>query len=486
MAQTSWPFENIDTSETQFSMWASNIGQGVIADKGFELEPFADSTGMNVKIKSGQALVRGHYYDSTDQETLTIATADLSNPRIDVVVLRLDPTANSIVLAVVAGTPASSPTVPALTQTVGGVYEFPLAEVRVNAAVATIAPANVTDVRYLFTPWTGAPRVPESQGNAIINGAFEINQRGFTSTTDNSVYTYDRWFIPNLGGTTYTAETFSPGAAPFAGYEGTNFMRIVTSGQTDAGSVSQLSQRVESGRTFANQTVTVSFFAKAATGTPKIAVEISQSFGTGGSPSAGVNNLAGLVTLSTSWQRHSVTVQLPSIAGKTFGTSMTDNLRLNLWVSAGSDFNARTGSLGIQSNTFDIWGVQLEAGTVATPFRRNANSLQGELAACQRYYLQVATGNNLPLGIAANTSTTLGYVVITHPVEMRATPTLVQTTGSNYYTLNATAYTQFTGIDGVTTRMTELYATGSGLTLGRAGIGRTTNALASIALSSEL
>jgi hypothetical protein len=164
MAQTSWPFENIDTSETQFSLWASNIGQGVIADKGFELEPFADSSGMNVKIKTGQALVRGHYYDSTAQETLTIANADLSNPRIDVVVLRLDPSENSIVLAVVTGTPGSSPSAPALTQTVGAIYELPLAEVLVDAAAATIAPAKVTDLRSLFTPWTGVPR---NQGETI-------------------------------------------------------------------------------------------------------------------------------------------------------------------------------------------------------------------------------------------------------------------------------------------------------------------------------
>jgi len=164
MAQTSWPFENIDTSETQFSLWASNIGQGVIADKGFELEPFADSSGMNVKVKSGQALVRGHYYDSTAEETLTIATADLSNPRIDLVVLRLDPTANSIILAVITGTPASSPTVPSLTQTVGAIYEFPLAQVRVDAATAIITPDKVTDLRSLFTPWTGVPR---DQGETI-------------------------------------------------------------------------------------------------------------------------------------------------------------------------------------------------------------------------------------------------------------------------------------------------------------------------------
>jgi hypothetical protein len=162
MAQTSWPFENIDTSETQFSQWARNIGEGVIVGKGLELEPFADSTGLNVKVKSGQALVRGHYYNSTAQETITVPAANATNPRIDLIVARLDPTANSIVLALVQGTPASTPTVPAATQTESGVYELPLAEVLVSAAAVTINPGDVTDVRSLFTPWTG-----QAQGEAI-------------------------------------------------------------------------------------------------------------------------------------------------------------------------------------------------------------------------------------------------------------------------------------------------------------------------------
>jgi hypothetical protein len=169
MAQTSWPFESIDTSETQFSMWASNIGQGVINDKGFELEPFADSSGMNVKVKTGQALVRGHYYDSTAQETLTIATADPTNPRIDRVVLRLDPSVNSVVLAVITGTPAGSPSAPALTQTVGAIYELPLALVAVAAAAATIGPGAVTDQRVIFSPWTGS--ITESQISGTIAGS---------------------------------------------------------------------------------------------------------------------------------------------------------------------------------------------------------------------------------------------------------------------------------------------------------------------------
>lgn len=164
MAQTSWPFENIDTSETQFSQWARNIGEGVINNAGLELETFADGSGMNVKVKTGQALIRGHYYDNTAQETLTIAAADVTNPRIDRVVLRLDPTANSVVLAVITGTPAASPSAPALTQTDGGIYELPLAQVAVAAAAVVISAGNVTDQRTIFNRWTGSVTSAEISG----------------------------------------------------------------------------------------------------------------------------------------------------------------------------------------------------------------------------------------------------------------------------------------------------------------------------------
>jgi hypothetical protein len=155
MAQTSWPFENIDTSETQFSLWARNLGQGVIEDKLFELEPFADGSGMTVKVKSGQALVRGHFYDSTVQETLNIAAADASLPRKDAVTLRLDPTVNSILLHVITGTPNASPSLPALTQTEGAIYDLLIAEINVPAAAVVISSGNVVDSRTLFSPWTG-------------------------------------------------------------------------------------------------------------------------------------------------------------------------------------------------------------------------------------------------------------------------------------------------------------------------------------------
>lgn len=145
MAQSSFPFENVDTTETQFSQMFRTLNAGVNGTPaGTELKVSA-GTGLQVSVALGQAMVRGHYYISTATELLTIGTANPSNPRIDTVVLRLDPVANSIVLAVVAGTAAASPVAPTLTQTDAGVFEFPLANVAVAAGAGTVG--AITDRR---------------------------------------------------------------------------------------------------------------------------------------------------------------------------------------------------------------------------------------------------------------------------------------------------------------------------------------------------
>lgn len=264
--------------------------------------------------------------------------------------------------------------------------------------------------------------------NAIINGDYRINQRLFSSTTTSATYGFDRWttFIAGDGTCTYSAQTFTAGTAPVVGYEAINFARLLTASQTTSAVASRLEQSIEDVRTFANQTITISFWAKAASGTPKIAVEMTQGFGSGGSTS--VNTYAGQVTLSTSWARYSVTVAIPSISGKTIGTGSA--LITRLYVSAGSDFNARTGSLGIQNNTFDIWGVQVESGSTATPFQTATGSLEGELAACQRYYEKsydqaTALGTSTNTGASAGTRASGGWATpIRFAVTKRSTPTV--------------------------------------------------------------
>lgn len=262
--------------------------------------------------------------------------------------------------------------------------------------------------------------------NKIINGDFFVNQRSFTSTTTSGVYTFDRWLTSLSDGTvTVSSQAFTPGAAPVAGYESTNFIRLVTSGQTLSSARSVIQQRIEDVRTFANQTATISFWAKAATGTPSVAATFQQVFGSGGSTTVNVTGQKAAIT--TSWARYSLTFSVPSISGKTIGSS--SYLQMRLFTSGGADEATQNASIGIQNATIDIWGVQVEAGSKATPFQTaSGGSIQGELAMCQRYFqvLGGASGSGMTFGGVATGSAQTFYTPIPFPVTMRATPTVTK------------------------------------------------------------
>ncbi|WP_141434379.1 hypothetical protein [Bacillus sp. 03113] len=148
MSQSYYPLETSPIlTELQWSKIAKHWhGTGVLFGVMNNLEVYADSTGMQVKSKSGAAWIEGHYYESDTLEILPIGAADSVNPRIDRVVVRLDWTANTILLAVLQGTPAVSPSAPSLTQN-SARWEIPLVQVRVDASVSTIAANKVTDER---------------------------------------------------------------------------------------------------------------------------------------------------------------------------------------------------------------------------------------------------------------------------------------------------------------------------------------------------
>jgi hypothetical protein len=268
--------------------------------------------------------------------------------------------------------------------------------------------------------------------NKIINGDFYVNQRNFSSTSTDG-FLFDRHQLVTSTGGSASAQTFTAGTAPVSGYNGKGFVRFVTTGQTANDAYTLLKHCIEDVRTLAGQTVTFSFWAKSASGTPKISLEVIQDFGTGGSPSAAVFTYAGQSTISTSWTRYSITFTMPSLSGKTIGTTANTSLTaIQLWVSAGTDFNARTGSLGIQTNTFDIWGVQLEAGSVATAFQTATGTIQGELAACQRYYYRQTATTNQTLAIGSLPTTSIAVAFSTMPVTMRTAPTFAATAGNTF------------------------------------------------------
>jgi hypothetical protein len=272
-------------------------------------------------------------------------------------------------------------------------------------------------------------------GNKFINGDFNINQRAFTSTTTSGVYIYDR-FLTTAAGTdgtsTFSAQTFTPGTAPVAGYEGKNYLRIVTTGQTATDCATAFNQYIENVRTFAGQTVTVSFWAKANSGTPSIGIRARQAFGGGGS--SNVDTYSTATTISTSWARYSKTISIPSISGKTIGTNVNEWLGFTFIVSAGSAAFGGLSGVAIQNNTFDIWGVQVEYGSKATPFQTaSGGSPQAELAMCQRYFAKSysqsdAVGASTSLSSVvyelATASTGAMHQAVRFPVSMRGVPTV--------------------------------------------------------------
>ena len=271
---------------------------------------------------------------------------------------------------------------------------------------------------------TGGAVAPFVAGkNKIINGDFGVWQRGTSfSNPTTGTYTADRWYIGYENGTvtssSVTQQTFTPGTAPVAGYEGSYFLRR-TYTTLGTATLSRLDQKIEDVRAFAGQTVTISYWAKSNASVSVINYAV-QNMGTGGS-GGGAPSVGGFM-LTSSWARYSFQIAIPSLAGTTIGTG--SNLEIMF-------------QLGNLSNgaTFDLWGVQLEAGSVATPFTTATGTVQGELAACQRYYWNSGSGGYSAfdnLFFSGNVTTATAYYAFTRlPVTMRTAPTVTLTSTNN-------------------------------------------------------
>jgi len=271
----------------------------------------------------------------------------------------------------------------------------------------------------------------------IINGQAIFWQRGTSFTS--SGYTADRWELVLSGAsTTLTRSDVSlTDAMSIGGGPAKSFDAVVTTASS-ASEYSIFRQKIESVVRLANQNITVSFWAVASSALD-IAVEVSQNFGTGGSPSAQVNVTPEKKTLSTSWTKYTATFAMPSIAGKTLGSDSNNSTMIRFWFSAGSDWNTRTDSLGNQSGTFNITNVKVETGSAATPYHPRFFSEEFNL--CQRYFYKTynrgtAPGTATNVGAYANryASALSGHwAPMRYAVSMRTTPTLT------YYSLTGTS-----------------------------------------------
>lgn len=317
-----------------------------------------------------------------------------------------------------------------------------------------------------FVAAATAPALNDVGRNLLHNARFRVNQRGPGPWSGNA-YTTDRWVL----GSALDSDTISLLAgtdtvrAQIGDEEVDTFLSNAFTGNAGAGAFSFIAQRIENVRRLAGKTVTVSFWANASSLSLKLGVSLDQSFGTGGSPSAGVFGTGQAVTLASApFTRYSLTFTVPSGAGKTLGSNDDSYTALNVWYSSGSNTAGRSG-LGVQSGTVNLWGVQLEVGSVATALEKL--DIADDYAKCQRFYQTAFLAGFASMTAGGN------YLISTAlPVQMRVTAGVAITDQTGSANVGAISVSTDTG------RQVQAYATAT--TTGQ------TQLVVQVALSAEL
>jgi hypothetical protein len=283
--------------------------------------------------------------------------------------------------------------------------------------------------------------------NRIINGAMVIDQRNAGAAVNGSggtkTYPVDRFYsqIYNTTGNT-TGQQSSVAPTGF-----TNSMRItVQTADASVGATDQVwyGQDIEG--------FNVSDFGFGAAGAATITLSFWVYSNVTGTYCVTFKNSAEnrgytaeyTISASNTWEKKTIT-----LAGDTTGTWLTTNgAGLKVWfvLMAGSSqqttantWNATSGSIATSnqvnfmsstSNSWQISGVQLEVGSVATPFERRQYGQ--ELALCQRYYYRVSPGVNSVncLGVGYADTTVAAQVKTIFPVTMRTAPTALEQSGT--------------------------------------------------------
>lgn len=307
--------------------------------------------------------------------------------------------------------------------------------------------------------------------NRIINGDMRIDQRNagasVSATVGSSIlYTVDRFFAQNLSGTTAFSVQRSTVAPD--GFTNSTLITTTTSGSATAGDSKALNQFIEGFNiadfgwgTATARAITLSFWVRSS---------VTGSFGVGLANGAASRSYASPYSINAANTWEYKTIVIPGDTSGTWATDNTTGIRLGFNVGSGSDlhqptnawgasgagrgaFSGVTSLLATNGATFYITGVQLEAGTVATPFERR--SYGQELSLCQRYYYKLDGFNFAGYNVAG-----AGNIQTVSIPNMRATPS-----ASFYGTLivsNCTGGTGSGNPQGATTAIIYAVNTGTG------------------------
>jgi hypothetical protein len=259
------------------------------------------------------------------------------------------------------------------------------------------------------TPQEAFSLIGAGRRNLIINGGFDVWQRGTTgSVVGGPAYvSADRWKIYVNTSTTITLsrQTFTSGQTEVPGnptYYG-RFSWLGT-GSAQFFGIEELVEGVHHG---AGDYLTISFYARTGNG-ENMSLGVNRNFGSGGSTGDTVGNYT--LELETYWKKFVITIPVPSLSGKTIGSG---NYMSITWYRSGT-----------VSTYLDLSNVQVEYGKTATPFEHR--SYGEELALCQRYFWKTFDGTTYTSGFLVNalTGNATRIPMPMTQVQMRATPSI--------------------------------------------------------------
>ena len=388
--------------------WSKTLDAGVTALSGLDdaSVPLTYSAGLETVYLNGALLARGSDYTATDGSTITLSTASVLNDIVNVFSTQPTSVTNAVLKSQVT----------AKGDVLVGSGSALVTNLPVGADGTTLVAdsSQTTGLRYQGNFSSGK--------NLAYNSNFDIWQRGTSFTATG--YTADRWYT-FVGGTATVSQETS--IVP----TGSTYSAKILTGA--ASSYAQLYQAFEAQdvNDWCGQTITFSASVRALasfSGSANITIYTNTTANT---MTGGTWTLAGTgtVTPSTSaFSRVSVSYAVP--AG-------TKGIKVELNFTS-----AQASGTGL------YWAqTQLEIGSVATTYSRGSATLQGELAACQRYYQRVTgtTANQeYATGIAYSTTAGTNFV-FPHRVTMRIGPSAIDYSNIRLFdgvtTVNTTAIT---------------------------------------------
>ena len=346
--------------------------------------------------------------------------------------------------------------------------------------------------------------------NRIINGDMRIDQRnaGAAVTPGSGIsYTLDRWAFQSSLASKFTIQQNAGSVTPPAGFNNYLGATVASAATLAVGDYCFLWQALEGFNcvdlawgTSSAKAITLSFWVYSS---------LTGTFGGSVQNYASTRSFPFSYTVGQANTWTQITITIPGDTGsdwlsvnKTNGGAIAVNFGLGLgsnysgtagaWVT--SNKISVTGAVNVISNsgaTFYITGVQLEKGTVATPFEFRPYG--AELALCLRYYYKIVQGpGNTYIGSActATANTAIGWVPF--PVQMRTSPTALENDGvaTDYDTVNNNNVVISTSVpiltQGNTTGTAIIYTSTGNYTTGQGCLIRLRNANSYLAFSAEL